>query len=209
MWVLYGHSWWEIRNRCVFLWPYPYGKIRIEEGVWCGDSKLRGQNEVIDRGGVCVKERERSPLRCWRWIPMLCSPDQSTGLLLSFCSSPLPLSFSFLPSLTLSSPPTFLLSFSLIQPAVSSVSLHFSLPCIHHHSLSSPPQFPFFFWSLLRAFLPSHPWITRSLLLLSRVVWGMIHTRGISPLYLEPFSLSQLRVRDCVHSVAQLSPNSP
>ena len=39
-------------------------------------------------GGVWVKERERFPLQCWRWIPMLWGSDQSPGLLLSSCSSP-------------------------------------------------------------------------------------------------------------------------
>lgn len=192
------------------------GSINTERKRACGAviEKWKGRWKLSTEEGVWV--RDRFPLQCSGWIPMLCGPDQSAGLLLSFCSSRLPQSSSFLPSLTPS------LSYALTDffsyPALCLICL--SAPTLSASLRSSPvtllsssalplllvtSPFP-------PAFLPDL-WIPSVFLsLLSWLVWGMIHARVITPPPAQPrafLSLSQLHVRDCVHSVAQLSPNSP
>lgn len=143
-----------------------------------------------------------------------CSVVQIKVLASSYPSVHLWLLSHSLPSFTLSSPSTC--TFSLFQPYVSSVSLFSSSPppCIHHHSLSPPPLPQFCIGSghffLLHASRPSNSLFFFALFTLVGCVRNgprpnhLLHTPRIA--FLSP---SQLRVRDCVHSVAQLSPNSP
>lgn len=157
---------------------------------------------MIGRGGVGIMNEGEIPSAVLKVNTNAPWPDQSAGLLLSFCSSPLPCSSPFLPSL----PPSLsvLPSFEFFSyPAFCFIS--FSAPfSFHHHSPSSilllvtSPILPAVFSNL---------WIPSLFSLFT--LMGCV--RNDPRLYIEPFSLSlsQLHVRDCVHSTTQLSPNSP
>lgn len=137
---------------------------------------------------------------------MLCGPDQSAGLLLSFCSSvPHPHSsfhtHSILPSHSLS----FAVSApNLLMPLNSSLGIRrfyqiFLLLLGHFHLLPTPE---FLLFSLSTHFGHLRNGLHPSYLL--RVTSSLCLSLSL----IVPVSLS-LCVRDCVHSVAQLSPNSP
>lgn len=138
---------------------------------------------------------------------MLCGPDQSAGLLLSYTSSALPL--SILTSLTASSSSSrwlFLLSSCLFHQCLRFDT--FSPPCMHHHFpllhycpcllVTASFHMPFFHY-------PKNP----SVLFTLQGVRNGPHPSYALHIPRTFLSPPQLRVRDCVHSVVQLSPNRP
>lgn len=169
--------------------------------VTCRDRKLKSGNEMIDRGLVWGRKKRLKVNTNALWSRSKCWPP----LILLLISSPSSLFFphSLYPPLPLTQ-----------LCCLCSKSFNaFKFICRHSPLL---PNFPASSWSL-----PSfaHPWIPSVFSFYSLRPSEEWSTPKLSPpCYLKPLSLSlslivpvslSLCVRDCVHSVAQLSPNSP